>query len=83
MDSTIDVSFIEEYNAQLHVRYENQGFLYKNLTREGTCEGTRVYWQRFGSFTAGDKNRNGQVDLAHGDFCQQVRKLDIGILVPG
>lgn len=63
MDSTIDVSFIEEYNAQLHVRYENQGFLYKNLTREGTCEGTRVYWQRFGSFTAGDKNRNGQVDL--------------------
>lgn len=63
VDSTIDVSFIEEYNADMFTRYENTGFLYKSLTREGTCQGTRVYWQRFGSFTAGDKERNGQVAL--------------------
>lgn len=63
MASTIDVSFIEQYNAALHVRYENAGFLYRNMTREGTVQGKKVYWQRFGSFVATDKDRNGQVTL--------------------
>lgn len=63
MASTIDVSFIEQYNAMLHVRYENQGFLYRGMTREGTVVGTKCYWQRFGGFTATDKSRNGQVEL--------------------
>lgn len=61
MPSTIDVSFIEQYDSMLHVRYQHQGFLYKGMTREGTVQGKRIYWQRIGELAAQQKPRNGQL----------------------
>lgn len=60
MASTIDVAFIEEYNASVHLLYRQMGSRLQNMTRKGTVMAKSVYWQKFGHLTAQTKTRNAQ-----------------------
>lgn len=58
MASTIDVAFIEEYNADVHLAFQQMGSRLTNLTRKGRVAGDTVYWQKFGTLAAQGKTRN-------------------------
>ena len=58
MASTIDVAFIEEYNASVHLLYRQMGSRLQNMTRKGTVMAKSVYWQKFGHLAAQQKTRN-------------------------
>jgi len=58
MVSTIDVAFVEEYNADVHLTYRQFGSRLQNMTRKGTIQAKSVYWQVFGALAAQTKTRN-------------------------
>jgi len=58
--STIDVAFIEEYNADVHLLFRQYGSRLMNTTRKGTVMAKSVYWQKFGFVTAQNKTRNAE-----------------------
>lgn len=60
MVSTIDVAFIEEYNADVHMNFRQMGSRLMNTTRKGSVQAKRVYWQKFGLLAAQSKTRNAQ-----------------------
>lgn len=57
---TIDVAFIEEYNADVHLLFRQYGSRLMNTTRKGSVQAKSVYWQRFGFVTAQNKTRNAE-----------------------
>lgn len=60
MAPTIDVAFVEEYNADVHLKFRQMGSRLMNTTRKGAVRGKKVYWQVFGRLTAQQKARNAQ-----------------------
>lgn len=58
MAPTIDVAFIEEYNADVHMLFRQMGSRLMNMTRKGRVMAKRVYFQKFGLLTAQTKTRN-------------------------
>ena len=58
MAPTIDVAFIEEYNADVHMLFRQMGSRLMNMTRKGRVATKRVYFQKFGLLTAQTKTRN-------------------------
>lgn len=60
MAPTIDVAFVEEYNADVHLKFRQMGSRLMNTTRKGTVQGKSVYWQVFGMVQAQQKTRNQQ-----------------------
>jgi hypothetical protein len=60
MAPTIDVAFVEEYNADVHLKFRQLGSRLMNTTRKGTVMAKSVYWQVFGTLTAQTKTRNAQ-----------------------
>lgn len=60
MASTIDVAFVEEYNASVHILYQQKGSRLQNTTRKGRVEGKSVYFQKFGGLAAQQKTRNAE-----------------------
>ena len=68
MASTIDLSFIEQYNAFAHNAYQRDGFKLHRMTRSGTVTGDTVYWQKVGALTTQGKPRNAMhsfQDMTH------------------
>jgi hypothetical protein len=68
MASTIDVAFIEEYNADVHLTYRQMGSRLQNMTRKGTVQAKSVYFQLFGTLAAQSKTRNAEhtfIDPTH------------------
>lgn len=60
MPPTIDIAFIEEYNADVHLNFQQLGSRLMNTTRKGTVMAKSVYWQKFGTLVAQTKTRNAQ-----------------------
>lgn len=60
MAPTIDVAFVEEYNADVHLKFRQMGSRLMNTTRKGTVMAKSVYWQVFGTLVAQQKTRNAQ-----------------------
>lgn len=60
MASTIDQSFVEEYNSDVHLLYRQRGSRLQNTTRKGHVEGKTVRWQTFGTVVTQSKTRNAQ-----------------------
>lgn len=60
MVPTIDVAFIEEYNADVHLTFQQLGSRLMNTTRKGAVRAKTVYWQIFGALAAQSKTRNAQ-----------------------
>lgn len=60
MPPTIDVAFVEEYNADVHLKFRQMGSRLMNMTRKGTVQAKSVYWQVFGMLAAQQKTRNAQ-----------------------
>lgn len=60
MPPTIDVAFVEEYNADVHLKFRQMGSRLMNTTRKGTVMAKSVYWQIFGLLVAQQKTRNAQ-----------------------
>lgn len=60
MPPTIDVAFIEEYNADVHLNFRQMGSRLMNTTRKGSVMAKSVYWQKFGLLAAQTKTRNAQ-----------------------
>jgi hypothetical protein len=58
MPPTIDVAFVEEYNADVHLKFRQMGSRLMNMTRKGTVMAKSVYWQVFGHLVAQQKSRN-------------------------
>lgn len=58
MPPTIDVAFIEEYNADVHLTFRQFGSRLMNTTRKGTVMAKSVYFQVFGQLAAQQKVRN-------------------------
>lgn len=58
MVSTIDVSFIEQYNAEAHNAFQRGGFKLRPMTRSGSVMAETVYWQKVGALTTQAKSRN-------------------------
>ncbi|MFD2175689.1 phage capsid protein [Rhodobacter lacus] len=58
MAPTIDVAFVEEYNSDVHLKFQQLGSRLMNMTRKGTVQAKSVYWQIFGSLVAQQKTRN-------------------------
>lgn len=58
MAPTIDVAFVEQFNADLHINFQQLGSRLMNTTRKGHVEGETVHWQRFGTITPQQKTRN-------------------------
>lgn len=58
MASSITQAFIEEYDANVHLTFQQMGSRFINMTRKGTVMGKTVYWQVFGTLAAQQKNRN-------------------------
>jgi len=52
MANTLDQAFITQYNSDLVYRYNEAGFRYRGLTREGTVMGDTVVWQRVSGLAA-------------------------------
>jgi hypothetical protein len=67
MAPTIDVAFVEEYNADVHMLFRQMGSRLMNTTRKGYVNGDKVYFQRFGMLAAQQKQRNGQHDFLDAD----------------
>lgn len=68
MASTIDVAFIEEYNADVHLQYRQMGSRLASTTRKGTVQAKSVIFQVFGSLAAQSKTRNAEhtfIDPTH------------------
>jgi hypothetical protein len=55
--STIDLAFIEQYNADAHNAYQRDGFKMHRMTRSGTVQAKTIYWQKVGALVAQDKGR--------------------------
>ncbi len=60
MAPTIDTAFIEEYNADVHLKFRQMGSRLMNMTRRGSVMAKTVYWQVFGMLEAQQKGRNAQ-----------------------
>tara|TARA_B110000037_G_scaffold214283_1_gene269955 strand:- start:61 stop:888 length:828 start_codon:yes stop_codon:yes gene_type:complete len=60
MTSTIDVAFIEEYNADVHMKYRQMGSRLQAMTRKGTIQAKSVTFQVFGALVAQGKTRNAE-----------------------
>lgn len=60
MAPSIDVAFVEEYNSDVHLKFQQLGSRLMNTTRKGTVMAKSVYFQVFGSLTAQQKTRNAQ-----------------------
>jgi len=68
MAPSIDVAFVEEYNADVHITFQQLGSRLMNTTRKGAVRGSTVYFQIFGSLAAQTKTRNAQhtfIDPTH------------------
>jgi hypothetical protein len=60
MPPTIDVAFVEEYNADVHLTFRQMGSRLMNTTRKGTVMAKSVFFQKFGTLVAQQKTRNEQ-----------------------
>ncbi|MBE3637356.1 phage capsid protein [Mangrovicoccus algicola] len=52
MPNDIPVSFIEQYQADVHLKFRQMGSRLMNTTRKGTVQGSTVHWQIFGTVVA-------------------------------
>jgi hypothetical protein len=60
MAPSIDVAFVEEYNSDVHLSFQQLGSRLMGTTRKGAVRGSVVYFQIFGSLAAQSKSRNAQ-----------------------
>lgn len=64
--TTIDVSFIKHFEADVHTAYQQQGSKLKNTVRsKNNVAGASTTFQIIGSMTATTKTRNGQITASH------------------
>jgi len=90
MVSTITTAFIEEYNAEVHLKFRQMGSRLTNMTRKGTVIGSTVHFQVFGTLVAQTKVRNAmhtfqdpthtRVDVTMADFYVPTLVDDLDLL---
>jgi len=68
MASTIDQSFVRQYEAEVHVAYQRMGSKLRNTVRtKGPVTGESTTFQKVGKGTAAQKTRNGDVPVMNLD----------------
>jgi len=55
----IDESFIEQYNADVHLNFRQFGSRLMGMTRKGVVQGSTAWFQKFGTVTTQTKTRRG------------------------
>lgn len=61
MAMDIDVSFVKQYESEVHEAFQRQGSLLRNTVRAKQVMGTSTTFQKVGTGTATQKSRNGVV----------------------
>ncbi len=68
MSSTIDQSFVRQYEAEVHVAYQRMGSKLRNTVRvKGPVTGESTTFQKVGQGEAAQKTRNGDVPVMNLD----------------
>ncbi len=91
----ISVAFIKQYEAEVHLAYQQQGTLLRNTVRtKNNVKGKSTTFQKIGTGSAGQKDRHGKVptmNLAHsnvevtlqdwyaGEWCDKLDEIKTNI----
>lgn len=59
---TISATFIEEFEAEVHVAYQRMGSKLRNTLRSKPAKSTRVHFPKYGTFTAKQKPRHADIE---------------------
>ena len=59
---TIDATFIEEFEAEVHVAYQRMGSKLRNTMRSKPANSKRVHFPKYGTFTAKQKPRHADIE---------------------
>lgn len=64
MSDTIDVSFIKQFESEVHLAYQRRGSKFRGLVRNSSpLNGESTYFQKIAAGTAGTKSRHGDVPI--------------------
>jgi hypothetical protein len=66
MSQTVDVHFVEQFEAEVHLAYQRMGAMLRNTTRrKDNIEGKQTSFRKTAATVAGTKSRDGKVPIAN------------------